>query len=124
MVAEAVKQPDVIRFIRRVTRTLSLISMGVLLLFFIGEGFNPLTITLREWALFVFFPLGTVTGMLIAWRREIPGGLITTLSLLGFYLMHGLVSGGVFPRGWAFMVFSLPGLLFLLCGLIDRDLRH
>lgn len=33
MLAEAVKQPVVIRFIRRVTRALSLISMGVLLLF-------------------------------------------------------------------------------------------
>jgi hypothetical protein len=103
-------------------RGLSIVSIFVLLLFFIGEGFNPAALRSREWVLMIFFPLGVVAGMAIAWRREGLGGAITVVSLIAFYLTHLLFSGGL-PRGWAFVAFASPGFLFLAHWLLARDAR-
>jgi hypothetical protein len=69
-------------------RALSVVSVFVLLLFFIGEGFNPAALRSSEWLLMLFFPIGVVVGMAIAWRREDLGGAITVVSLIAFYLTH------------------------------------
>jgi hypothetical protein len=71
-------------------------------------------------ALLVFFPIGVIAGMAVAWVREGLGGAITVFSLIAFYLMHLLFSGG-FPRGWAFVAFASPGFLFLAHWLLMRD---
>jgi hypothetical protein len=102
---------------------LSIVSVFVLLLFFIGEGFNPAALRSREWVLMLFFPIGVVVGMAVAWRRESWGSAITVVSLIAFYLMHFLFSGG-FPRGWAFAAFALPGFLFLAHWLLVRKVER
>jgi hypothetical protein len=101
-------------------RVLSLLSVFVLLLFFIGEGFNPGALRSKEWVLMIFFPFGVVAGMVVAWRQEGAGGAITVVSLIAFYLIHFLLGSG-FPRGWAFFAFASPGLLFLAHWLLTRD---
>ncbi len=82
---------DAVRSIRRAARVLGLVSVFVILLFFIGEGFNPSEVAARQWAGLLFFPLGVVAGMIIGWRRELTGGAITLTSLAGFYLIYGLI---------------------------------
>ncbi len=104
-------------------RALSIASVFILLLFFIGEGFNPAALRSREWVLMLFFPIGVVVGMAVAWRREDWGGAITIVSLIAFYLAHFLFSGG-FPRGWAFAAFALPGFLFLAHWLLARNVER
>ena len=103
-----------------VARSLSVVSIFVLLLFVVGEGFNPAALRSREWALMIFFPIGVIAGMAVAWSREGLGGAIAVVSLIAFYLMHLLFSGG-FPRGWAFVAFASPGFLFLAHWLFTRD---
>jgi hypothetical protein len=103
-------------------RALSLVSLFVLLLFFVGEGFNSAALRSREWVLMLFFPLGVAAGMAIAWWREGLGGAITVASLIAFYLTHFLLGSGL-PRGWAFVAFASPGLLFLAHWLIARDAK-
>jgi hypothetical protein len=66
------------------------VAIGLLLCFAIGEGLNPLRLTLQEWILFLFFPLGISLGMLVAWRCECLGGSLTVASLAAFYLVHRL----------------------------------
>ena len=105
--------------LRRAARLLSVASVAVLSLFFVGEGFDPSRVALREWAGLLFFPVGVVAGMVVGWRREGLGGGIAVGSLSAFYAWHVLEAGGP-PRGLAFIVFSLPGFLFLLCGLLSR----
>lgn len=100
-------------FFHWLARISSIISIGIILLFFIGEGFNPVKLVLREWVGFLFFPLGIAVGMIVAWRREKLGGIITISSLLLFYGVHFLFSGEL-PRGWAWFIFSSPGILFLM----------
>lgn len=103
-------------------RVSSIVSIFVLLLFFVGEGFNPAALRSREWILMIFFPLGVAAGMAVAWRREGLGGAITVVSLIAFYLTHFLFGSG-FPRGWAFVTFASPGFLFLAHWLLTRGAR-
>jgi hypothetical protein len=82
--------------IRWSARVLSIASLGLVLLFLVGEGLNPKTLT--EWLGFFFFPVGICVGMTLAWLREGLGGSITIGSLLLCYAIH-LVSTGTFPSG-------------------------
>ncbi len=95
-------------------RALSLVSIGVISLFFLGEGINLSALSPKEYILLPFFPLGVLLGMIIAWKNETVGGTITIASLVLFYFLHGLVNSGGFPRGWLFFALSFPGFLFLL----------
>ena len=112
--------PQSVRLVVRWTaRLLSLLSIGVLLLFMIGEGFNPLHLAPREFLLCVFFPIGVLLGMGLAWRWEALGGALTILSVAAFYGIHWLGSGR-FPSGVFFALFASPGLFFLLAAFTGR----
>jgi hypothetical protein len=109
--------------LRWAARAGSIVSIGILLLFIIGEGFDPTRIAPKEWLGLLFFPLGVVAGMIVAWWREGLGGAITGASLLAFYLVYGLLLSGRFPSGGAFIVFAAPGFLFLTHWLLTRGAR-
>lgn len=109
-----------LRILRWSARVLSVLAVGIVLLFAIGEGLNLAHFNARELVLFVFFPLGVCLGMVVAWRWEGLGGGITAASLAAFYLLHRLSSSG-FPRGFAFVVLAAPGFMFLLCWLWTRS---
>ena len=110
--------PDVTALtIRWVARSLSILSLGMMLLFIFGEGISPLELDLNEFALLLCFPLGTSAGMVIGWRREGLGGTVTVSGLALFYLIH-FVGSGRFPKGPFFLIFSLPGFVFLASWLV------
>ena len=99
---------------------LSIISIAVMLAIFNSDvpafgQFAP-----KEWAGFFFFPAGVIAGMLLGWWREVLGGTVTVLSLLGFYLIYGWLLNGQIWLGASFIVFALPGILFLISGLAFR----
>src|ERR1035441_8486509 len=83
-------------------RVLSILAVGVVLLFAFGEGLNLSHFTARDLVLLVFFPIGVGLGMALAWRWEGLGGGITIASLAAFYLADRLMSSS-FPRGFAFV---------------------
>ena len=91
----------------------SIASITLMLMLFVGEGFHPSRISANEWAGLVFFPIGVVIGMAIAWWKEGVGSVITLGSLIGFYLVWGYLLRNHIG-GWWFLVFASPGLLFLL----------
>jgi hypothetical protein len=104
-------------------RALSILSIGTLSLFIVGEGFNPFAFSRAELLLAVFFPIGVIVGMVVAWWIEGLGGLITIFSVCGFYLAH-FIENGRWPRGLAFFIFALPGALFLAYWLIKQTVHH
>jgi hypothetical protein len=110
-----------VTILRWLARILSIASIVILLLFLFGEGdFSEIgAITVREWLLVLCFPGGVVLGMIIGWWREGIGGALTAGSLLIFY---GATLGlyGSLPSGPWFLLFALPGLLFLACWLLSR----
>lgn len=105
--------------LRWLARILSILAVGVVLLFAFGEGLHLSRFASRELVLFMFFPLGVCLGMALGWRWEGLGGGISVASLAGFYLADRLMSSS-FPRGFAFLAMAAPGFLFLLCWLWTR----
>lgn len=108
-----------LRALRWSARIMSILSVGVVLLFAFGEGMNLSQFTRHELLLFVFFPLGVCLGMILAWRWEGLGGGVTVASLAAFYLVQRLSSPG-FPGGFAFVALAAPGFLFLLSWFLTR----
>ena len=104
-------------------RVLSLAVLGLVLLFFVGEGgFNPVTLSARE-AVMMFFFLTTCLGLVVAWHREGAGGVMAICSMALFYTASWAFTGD-FPRGWAFAAMLLPAFLFLLCSLLHAGRYH
>ena len=99
--------------IELLARVGSIASVTLLILIFASEGFHPSEISNTEWAGLIFFPIGVVIGMAIAWWKEGVGSVVTLGSLLGFYLVYGYLLRNHIG-GWAFIAFASPGLLFLL----------
>ena len=91
----------------------SVASVTFLVMLFVGEGFHPSEISKNEWVGLVFFPIGVVIGMVIAWWKEGTGSAITLGSLLGFYLVWGYFLQNHIG-GWWFLAFASPAFLFLL----------
>ncbi len=103
--------------IRWIARLLSALFVGVVVLIYIGERFNPLKLTAVEAVQLTFF-WTTCIGMLVAWRWELTGGLVATGAMALFYILEYAITGG-FPRGWAFRLLLLPGILFILSAFIE-----
>jgi hypothetical protein len=110
------------RYIRWTARIWSIVSIGLVLAFLVGEGFDPAKFKATEWLLFLFFPVGISVGMILSWWREGFGGIITVGSLLVFYMVDFAISGSL-PRGWALLVFAAPGFLFLVCWYWSRKTK-
>lgn len=116
------KQNILILLIRWAARILSIISIGIVILFIVGEKFNTAQIKPTEWLGLLFFPIGISIGMILAWWKEGLGGCITIGSLIIFYILH-LATSGKFPQGWAWLIFSSPGFLYLLYWLWTRKVE-
>ena len=109
--------------IRWIARIWSVVSIGFILLMFIGsglaEGFNLAQFTSRDLVGLFFFPFGVGLGTIVAWRREGLGGGITVGSFLAFYVALRVMDGR-FPRGPWFALVAAPGVLFLACWWLSR----
>jgi hypothetical protein len=105
--------------LRLVARALSFLSIGIVLLLAFGEGVPFSAFSGSESLLFLCFPLGVCLGTILAWRWEVIGGGIALASLIAFYLLHFAVSKR-FPKGVAFLTLTVPGLLFLVCGVSEQ----
>lgn len=106
-----------------VARILSVLGVGIILVFMIGEGFNPAHMRPGEMLLSLFFPMGVCIGMIAGFFSEGFGGGITTASLLLFYAVH-YAQWGRFPGGGWFLLFSFGGLMFLVSWLYARLARR
>ena len=107
--------------VRWIARIGSLISLAVLAMFIFGGQESLQIPDWNQMVGFLTFPVGIILGMLVGWCREKTGGLITLVSLAGFYVWHWL-SADKLPSGPWFLIFSLPGLLFLVAGILKPDL--
>jgi len=105
----------VIELLARIT---SIASITLLVMLFAGEGFHPSQVAPKEWIGLLFFPLGVVIGMVVAWWKEGVGSVVTVASLIGFYIVYGYLLRNHIG-GWAFIVFASPGFLFLLHWLLS-----
>ena len=113
--ADSDRALHIVRWIARISATL---AAGLILLIFVGEavaeGFVPLTrLSVGEWAMMVAFA-AIWAGLLVSWRWELFGGLLTICGLAAFYLLDYLLSAS-WPRGPYFLILASPAVLFLYC---------
>ena len=102
----------------------SVLSITLLLLLFQAEALHPSEIAPREWFGLVFFPIGVIIGLAIAWWKEGLGVSITLASLLAFYFVYGYLLR-YHVAGLAFVVFASPAfLLFFHWVLRHASHRH
>jgi hypothetical protein len=104
--------PTVILVLRWTARVLGTFIAGMLLLFMIGNHYNPFTMQLRDAVHTLFMPVAVLIGLLLAWRWELLGGALATGGMVGWYAMM-LARSGQLNAGWAPLVIAVPGLLFL-----------
>jgi hypothetical protein len=99
------------------------ITAGLILLIFIGDAFADgigpiLNLTPRETAMMAAF-LIMFLGLVLSWKWELVGGIITVCGLAAFYLLDYALSGS-FPHGPFFLIFAAPGFLFVYLGWRSR----
>jgi len=105
-----------VEFLARVS---SVISITLLLLLFQAEALHPSQVAPREWFGLVFFPIGVIVGLAIAWWKEGLGVSITLGSLLAFYFVYGYLLQ-YHLGGWAFVMFASPAFLFFFHWALGR----
>jgi hypothetical protein len=112
MNAQRVQSNFPLTLLEWLARCASVISIVLLASLFVGEGFHPDRIAAKEWLGLLFFPLGVVLGMIVAWWKETIGSVVAVGSLGAFYVVYGFILGSHIG-GWWFLAFTLPGFLFL-----------
>ena len=108
-------------FLRWSARATSLCVLGFLALFALGAKVDLAALEPIEWIQMLFF-LWTAVGMILAWRWEARGGMLSLLGLLAFHVTEWSTSGR-WPRGWALPALAVPGLLFLASAWVGRGVR-
>ncbi len=101
--------------VRWLARATSLVSIVLLGLFALDGSLTWQALGHGTWLGLLFFPVGVVCGLLLAWWRERPGALMTAGSLLAFYAWQWSVRGSL-PHGFAFIAFTLPAVGFWAAG--------
>ena len=104
--------------LRWTARLLAAGLVGLVLLIYVGEGFNPLNLTAMEALQHALF-LAACVGLVAGWRWPFVGGAMSTSGMLLFFAVEFALTGN-FPRGPVFHLMLLAGLLFLLSGLVRR----
>jgi hypothetical protein len=102
---------------RWMAKLLTVFIVGLVLLFFIGERFNPLKLKGIEVIQMVFFWTACI-GMLVAWRWQVIGGVLSLGGMIFFFTVEVAVTGRS-PGGF-FYLMLVPGVLFLLSGFLRR----
>ena len=82
-------------------------------------GVEPLLhLTVRESLMMAVF-VAVWLGLVLGWKWELAGGLLTVCAMAAFYLLDYGFSG-TFPRGPFFLILASSGVLFITSALLDR----
>lgn len=109
-----------INWTARITAILSLAFMGLFVVAHLANFAQEPIPTLSELGLLALFPFGCMVGLVTGFRFPLIGGAITVGAVLAFYGLEFLMSGSL-VTGPYFILCCLPGFLFLLAGLLQRN---
>lgn len=119
MFAQRPHETTLLFLLRWMTRISGAVSIGLILLFVFGENWQFSQLRWEELGT-ILFPLGLVSGLILGWLEEIRGGALAIGSVAAFYVVYGLAFSGSIRQGWGFALFAIPGVLFLIHGLLSR----
>jgi len=111
------KDHMLILLIRWLARIISISFIGLLALFFIGEGnINEfMHLSTNEILLMLFVPILFTIGGIISWKRELLGGILILASVIGFNIVD-IIASKRFTGEIEFAFIIVPGVLFILAG--------
>jgi len=114
-----------ISVLRWTTRILSMLIALLFLVFFIGEAdfTEPISLSVGEVFMILSIPVLLIAGIIVAWKREVLGGIIIILSVLCFN-MAAMISEKYFTFELEFGLFLILGLMFIICGVSKRRLNY
>jgi hypothetical protein len=107
------KNITVVEALKTIARFWSALSIALILLFIFGEGLDPSKLTANEWLGFFFFPFGLTIGLIIAWSKELIGGIVSILSIIVFSILMNF--------SWYVVALGFPGILFILHNFLGKD---
>ncbi len=108
--------PTVLRWLARGLSALVVALIGGIL---VVNHPNLIEIIRSTRGQFLWFPIGVCAGMLLAWRWELAGGLVSLVSL-GLFYAGEVTLWGKWPKGPFFLIFTLPATLFVASWLLAR----
>lgn len=111
-----------LHLLRWTARAAGIVCLAIILMFLFGERSDFGKITGKQLIGFAFFPIGVFVGLVLAWREEGLGGAIAVGSILGIYFIYGWLLNGSINQGWAFLLFLVPGVLFVAYRLLSMPL--
>jgi len=104
--------------IRLIARISSMISIVAILYQFYDDALEIIMRERQQIILFLFFPVGTVAGMILSWKWEGLGGLLTLTCLFVFFVLFGQQYGS-YPPGKEHFLLGSPGVFFILSALLN-----
>lgn len=99
--------------IKTIARFWSVLSTIMILLFLFGESIDPSKLRFNEWIGFIFFPVGLLIGLIISWKKEIVGGIVTIVSMIIFAFLMVL--------NWFIIALGFPSVLFIFHAIITKN---
>lgn len=102
--------------VRWTARISSILVIGVFLLMFFGEGFDPAKVKPNEWVMLLFGPFGFILGMILGWWKEGLGGAITIVSFVGALFVGDYSGSGATNMA----ICAAPGFLFLFAWFLSK----
>lgn len=104
----------IIRWIARIWGSISILFLAFMVGAHVIEAISNKSLfsgfdSTQELISFFFFPISTLIGLSMAWKWDGLGGLITTLGILGFYVIRpDLIFAPIFNG------LAAPGIFFII----------
>ncbi|MBN1618360.1 hypothetical protein JW887_03390 [Candidatus Dojkabacteria bacterium] len=123
------KKDQIIKILQIIAKVWSALCIFFVLFMFLGNIFSasendgawkPIEIVAA-----LFFPIGMTIGMVIGWKKNLIGGLITIFSMIMFYSLILIPRGVTLEQSSRiFFLLFFPGFLFTAAGLLDMSRKH
>ena len=108
------KSTNILNAFRWVAKTLTVLLFVLLAIILVAEGTRPwvklTTMPFDEFLMF-FSLVVALAGLLLAWKWEGFGGMLTLAGLLAFSIVDYSFSGKI---TWNIWIIGIPAVLFLL----------
>lgn len=107
------------KVIRIIARVWAVLGIAFLLFMILGHifGSEPQQVNgMNDVLSLAFFPTGVLIGLLLAWRWDGLGGIITIASMIGLYILRPDLTFDLFT-----LALAVPGVLFLVYWLLNRQ---
>lgn len=114
-------ESKLIKVIRWINRILSTSLVAIFVVFLIGEGIGGESagLTKYEGYMIFFVPVMLSVGIILAWFKEMIGGIIMIGSVIGFNIV-GMLSEGNYALELDFGVAMLFGVVFVFLAIFSH----